>query len=61
MAERSIDPLLNETDAERIEREDALAIEAIDDEELDYMFRTSEEMEVVRLLRAHEEQMMGGM
>ena len=60
MAERSIDPLLNETDAERIEREDALAIEAIDDEELDYMFRTSEEMEVVRLLRAHEEQMMGG-
>ena len=60
MAERSVDPLLQETDAERIEREDKLAIEAIDDDELDYMFRTQEEMEVVRLLRAHEEQMIGG-
>jgi hypothetical protein len=60
MAERSVDPLLNETDTERIEREDALAIEAIDDDELDYMFRTNEEMEVVRLLRAHEENIIGG-
>ena len=61
MAERSVDPLLHLTDAEKIEREDALAIEAIDDDELDYMFRTQEEMEVVRLLRAHEEQVNGGM
>jgi hypothetical protein len=59
MAERSVDPLLHETDVERIEREDALAIEAIDDDELDYMFRTNEEMEVVRLLRAHEENVLG--
>lgn len=59
MAERSVDPLLHETDVERIEREDALAIEAIDDDDLDYMFRTNEEMEVVRLLRAHEENVLG--
>ena len=55
MAERSVDPLLKETDAERIEREDRAAIEAIEDDELDYMFRTEEEKEVVRLLREHEE------
>jgi len=56
MAERSVDPLLKETDQDVIERQDALAIDAIDDEELDYMFRSHEEMEVVRLLRQHEEQ-----
>ena len=56
MAERSVDPLLKETNQEIIERQDALAIDAIDDEELDYMFRSHEEMEVVRLLRQHEEQ-----
>ena len=34
-------------------------IDAIEDDELDYMFRTEEEKEVVRLLRDHEEHALG--
>lgn len=55
MVEWSIDFFFNEIDVECIEWEDALAIEVIDDEEFDYMFRMSEEMEVVCLFCVYEE------